>query len=382
MTGPPSTSCCVTRLTGAGRGAIATISVQGNEATSLVDGYLRLARGGSLADVPLGQFAFAYWSSGSALAEEVVVCRRSEHELELHCHGGEAAPTAIVETLGEAGALVADSASWVAKQVGDPIAQAARTALPHALTAKAAAVLLDQYRGALRDALQRTVELVEKNCVVEAADELGILLRFDTLGQRLTCPWRVVFSGAPNVGKSSLINAMLGYQRAIVTEFPGTTRDVLTASTAFDGWPVELVDTAGLRTGQDAVEQEGVARARQELDSADLVISVLDSTASLDVSRGHFQLLRHLVVHSKCDLLDAEAIQQIDGMATSAVAGTGLAELATRIVQDLVPVPPGPGAAVPFEASQLTAIRAARAALAQNDRSRFHAWITNVLSIG
>jgi tRNA modification GTPase len=88
----------------------------------------------------------------------------------------------------------------------------------------------------------------------------------------------VVIAGPPNVGKSSLINALLGYQRAIVFDQPGTTRDVLTATTAIDGWPVELADTAGIREGDDAIETEGVARALAEIRAADLVVEVWDAS--------------------------------------------------------------------------------------------------------
>src|SRR6185503_7750192 len=110
------------------------------------------------------------------------------------------------------------------------------------------------------------------------------LLALAEVGLHLTTPWRVVFAGPPNVGKSSLVNALLGYPRAIVYDQPGTTRDVLTASTAFDGWPFELRDTAGLRDGisLDSVEVEGVARARAQIATADLVVFVHDRSAGLD----------------------------------------------------------------------------------------------------
>ena len=74
-------------------------------------------------------------------------------------------------------------------------------------------------------------------------------------------PWRVVVFGAPNVGKSSLINALAGYERAIVSPTPGTTRDVVTVTTAIDGWPVQLSDTAGFRETQDELESAGIELA-------------------------------------------------------------------------------------------------------------------------
>ena len=83
----------------------------------------------------------------------------------------------------------------------------------------------------------------------------------------------MVVAGAPNVGKSSLVNALAGFQRSVVSEIAGTTRDVVSVQLAFDGWPVELTDTAGLREAE-GLEAEGVARANRALAEADLVLWV------------------------------------------------------------------------------------------------------------
>ncbi len=88
---------------------------------------------------------------------------------------------------------------------------------------------------------------------------LDAVLRWTDLGTHLATPWRVVLAGAPNVGKSSLINALLGYGRAIVFDQPGTTRDVVTADAAIEGWPITLADTAGLHDASDATESAGIA---------------------------------------------------------------------------------------------------------------------------
>src|SRR5690606_16577637 len=92
----------------------------------------------------------------------------------------------------------------------------------------------------------------------EARRRLAALVDRAPLGLHLTRPWHVALAGAPNVGKSSLLNAVLGYGRAIVFDQPGTTRDVLDAVTAIDGWPVRLTDGAGLRESVDALEAAGV----------------------------------------------------------------------------------------------------------------------------
>jgi tRNA modification GTPase len=91
-----------------------------------------------------------------------------------------------------------------------------------------------------------------------ASDQIDRLLDRADVGQHLLRPWRVALAGRPNAGKSTLINALVGYTRAIVHHLPGTTRDVVTADAAFDGWPVELSDMAGLRSGGGTTETEGV----------------------------------------------------------------------------------------------------------------------------
>ena len=115
-------------------------------------------------------------------------------------------------------------------------------------------------------------------CIRDRLEQLKGLLRFGDLGLHLTTPWRVVLTGPPNVGKSSLINALVGRERAIGSAQPGTTRDVVTAVTAVGGWPIELADTAGVRQVVDPLEREGVNRAKRSREHADLVVMVADAT--------------------------------------------------------------------------------------------------------
>ena len=110
-------------------------------------------------------------------------------------------------------------------------------------------------------------------------------------------------AGRPNVGKSSLINALLGYPRSIVHPTAGTTRDVVTAATAIDGWPVLLADTAGLGVGGDAVERAGIALAHQQMAQADLIVLLFDLsvpwTAADDALLADWP--EAMVVHNKSD---------------------------------------------------------------------------------
>ena len=118
---------------------------------------------------------------------------------------------------------------------------------------------------------------------------------------------RLTILGKPNVGKSSLFNCLVSSDRAIVTEIPGTTRDVLTEAVNLEGIPLRLADTAGLRETTDTVESIGVSRTLEELAEADLVLVVLDGSKALDsedlnVSWQKAASLPHLIVINKCDL--------------------------------------------------------------------------------
>ena len=166
-----------------------------------------------------------------------------------------------------------------------------------------------------------------------------MLLAREQLGRHLTRPWSVVLAGRINVGKSSLLNALAGYGRAIVHPAPGTTRDAVAVTTAVDGWPVELCDTAGLRATGDAIERAGIERARQRLAQADLVVLVADR--SVPWSPEDEGLARQypaaVLVHNKCDL-PASSGHRPGGISTSALRGQGIDALLTAIGRRLAPI--------------------------------------------
>ena len=142
---------------------------------------------------------------------------------------------------------------------------------------------------------------------------------------------RVAIAGEPNVGKSSLFNALAGVSRAIVTEVPGTTRDLVTEVVEIEGLRVTLVDTAGLRETIDPVEREGVARARQAVATADLVLRVEDRSQPRP-GRQH-ELHKVLYVANKADL--APAWTDEIAVSVSAFTGEGLDDLRRRIAAAL-----------------------------------------------
>jgi tRNA modification GTPase len=169
-----------------------------------------------------------------------------------------------------------------------------------------------------------------------AAQSLDGLLRAAERGRRLRDGLHAVIVGPPNAGKSSLLNALAGSERAIVTDIAGTTRDLLHEVVRIDGVELTLVDTAGLREGGDAIEREGMRRARDELARADLALVVLDAR---DVETGRNAVTgaiagvpRQLWIHNKSDLLPAAApFDTGERLHVSARTGAGLEALHARL---------------------------------------------------
>jgi len=155
-------------------------------------------------------------------------------------------------------------------------------------------------------------------------------------GRSLRDGLHVVLVGPPNAGKSSLLNALAGSERAIVTELPGTTRDLLQEAIRIDGVELTLVDTAGLREAFDPIEAEGIRRARAELQRADLALVVLDArdpeAGRLAVADEIVGVPQRLWLHNKADLLLMLPGLGDDALAVSAHSGLGLAALHQRLL--------------------------------------------------
>jgi tRNA modification GTPase len=174
---------------------------------------------------------------------------------------------------------------------------------------------------------------------------MGALLREGRRGRLLREGATVAVVGRPNVGKSSVFNRLVGGERAIVTDVPGTTRDVLAESVCIGGLAVTVVDTAGSRETHDRVEREGVARARQARDAADLVLVVLDRSSALE--KEDKELLSgtegrvRIVASNKADLApswsrsDAPVREDETVLEVSALTGSGLDSLAGAIARAL-----------------------------------------------
>jgi tRNA modification GTPase len=345
-------------LTPQGRGAIATVSVSGQGAIEVVAKLFQAVARRTL--LVSNRIYYGRW--GHEAGEEVVIAARHAGSVEIHCHGGHAAAAAILESLRQLGCAVVD---WHDELNGvTSVAAEAQLALTQATTERAVLHLLDQYNGALSAAIEQIRAHVTGGDIGLAQQRLVELSQTAPVGLHLASPWRVVIAGRPNVGKSSLINALLGYERAIVFDQPGTTRDVVSAQTAFDGWPVELSDTAGIRKSTDVIEAAGVSLAQRRLAKADLIVLVFDVSQdwSCEDSQMPEQWPDSLILHNKADL-SARMKGRPSGLHVSARSGAGLLELQKQIANRLVPKSPDPGEPILFTQRQVALLEISAAAL-------------------
>jgi tRNA modification GTPase len=169
--------------------------------------------------------------------------------------------------------------------------------------------------------------------VIEA---VGRLLATAPSGERLREGALVVLAGRPNAGKSSLFNALLGIERALVTEIPGTTRDAIEAHSEVHGWPVRLADTAGLRDADERLERMGIEVSRRYVHAADLLLLCVESGRPVSAEERQALADRDsLLVRTKTDLVPILERESEEGLAVSAVSGEGLDRLRDAIATRL-----------------------------------------------
>ncbi|WP_182866236.1 GTPase [Rhodopirellula sp. JC639] len=376
------TTCCAL-LTGAGRSAIAVIEIWGERAAESVATFFRT---NTTRAMDVGQVRFGVWSrrassdQARSAGESIVVVPTAEQSFELHCHGGPAAIRRIIDDLSEIdvrqvaprrlSAIPTAALHSVEDDVDRRLADEACDVLSRCTTVKTAAIALDQVRGALRQWRRQSIGALADRSrdaadsdaadsdAADIARQAEAIATAGRIGIRLTQPFDVVLAGPPNVGKSSLINAMVGYDRSITMDFAGTTRDVLDADTVFDGWPLRLRDTAGLHASDDTIEQQGIDRAMHAIATADLVVQVSapglkwDPTA-MDAIRRVAPAVRSLQVINKSDLSPAEPIDSSkDALATVATTGQGVRELLETMIRLLAADTPLPGSPVPINQRQ------------------------------
>ena len=350
--------------TAPGRGGVAIIRISGSEAFSIAE---RLS-----GRVPrAGRISFdQYRIDGRLLDEGVTLAFRGPHSytgedvVELQCHGGSVVPRRVLEACLASGARLARRGEFTERAFlnGRLTYEEAESVLDlvDAKTDRGADAALRGLAGERRREIRGIYDaLVDLSSTAEHAldvseEELpdgfctALLAKAESIAARLDEAIRrakegkmlregalVVISGPPNAGKSSLMNALLGEARTIVSETPGTTRDSIEEWLDIGGWTVRLVDTAGLRETEDAVEGEGVARARDLIGKADIVLNLTPADANREspVARHPSPSTRTIEVFSKCDL--AANSEDFGVISVSAKTGEGLDALRGAIAAEL-----------------------------------------------
>jgi tRNA modification GTPase len=314
------------------------------------------------------------------IGDEVVVVVKSfspQPYLEIQCHGGLQVIALLEELFSKMGVQVCTWKQFLRRTGHDALQVAALEALSQAATLRTAAILLDQYQGAFAAAVRSILATLQQEKRDQAAKELWELARWTHLGRHLNHTWRVVVFGAPNVGKSSLVNRLAGYQRCVVSPTPGTTRDLVTTRIAIDGWPVELIDTAGMHDQADTLEAKGIQLAQAAAANADLRLWVLDaSTAPVEPN----SLMEYQIVINKTDLPAAWDLSQFArAPRVSAETGAGLDDLVNKLSRWLIGDIPGPGQAVPFTPALCDAVSNAQEAFRIDDWANVQGLLSSAL---
>lgn len=313
-----STDMIAAITTGMTDAGVGIIRVSGSEAITIVDKICRLSKKESLKKMKSYTAAFGHIvEKGETLDEVIILVMKApytytkEDVVEIQCHGGIFLMRRIMEAVIHAGARVAEPGEFTKRAFLNgriDMSQAESVMdMIHAKNEYSVKASFMQLRGALSD---RIKELREKilyhvayiesglddpehydldgyserlqNDVIEVLGQVRHLILSSDNGKIIKEGIQTVIVGKPNAGKSSLLNALLGEERAIVTEVAGTTRDTVEESVNLDGITLNFVDTAGIRNTVDAVERLGVDKAKSYIDNADLILYVVDSSKELD----------------------------------------------------------------------------------------------------
>lgn len=365
--------------TARGQAALAIVRVSGPEAIQVAD---RCFSGADLvaADSHTAHVGYLRDAGGEPIDQVVVTLFRAprsatgEDVAEVSCHGGDLASQQVLARLLEAGARMAEPGEFTKRGFLNgklDLAQAEAVAdLIHASSSRAHRVSMAHLQGrysellaGLREELldlcsfleleldfsEEDVEFANRARLVELLDEaeklLDELLGSYRVGRRIRDGVRVVIGGRPNAGKSTLLNALVGRDRAIVSPTPGTTRDEVEAEAEIEGLRFIFVDTAGLRETADAIEAEGVRRAEASIERSDLLLYVYDVTRGLDPDeeelladlRTEAPELPILLVANKIDLVDAWEVEEAD-LRLSAERGRREPDAIDALVRRLVDV--------------------------------------------
>ena len=365
--------------TAQGEGGIAVISVSGSKSLDIVG---KIFQGKNKFDInTMKTYTMKYGniidiSSGEVIDEVIISYMKgprsftAEDVVEINCHGGVVSTNRVLEEVIKSGARIAEPGEFTKRAfLNGRIDLSQAEAVMDIITAKTdlamkSAVmqsegLLSKEINRLRKYLLDVLALIEydvdfteddeepdETVPIRVSESLEIailemkkLINGANEGKIIREGLKVTIIGKPNVGKSSLMNALLQEKRAIVTDIPGTTRDVIEEYINLGGIPVKITDTAGIRETEDVVERIGVERSKEKLEEADLVILMLDTSRPLEEEdREIIESIKNkkvIVLLNKVDLerkIDLDELKHLDNfIEISAMTGFGLEDLKNKI---------------------------------------------------
>ncbi len=370
---PPPDDTIAAIATAPGVGAVGIVRVAGPAAYKVADELFFPFDGRRARDLKAGRVTYGRVLDGDTLVDEALMLSfRAPHSytaqdvVEIQTHGGPAVLRKVLDLTVKHGARLAgpgeftlraylngrldlvqaESVLGMVNAQSDSARRSAALGLSRALTEQLELIQTDitQVYGNIQAMFDYPDEGVPEaefaGPLTRALERIDTLLRTAEAGRIARQGARLALVGKPNAGKSSLLNALLGYERSIVSELPGTTRDYLEAPLSLDGVPVTAIDTAGIRHTEDQVEASGVAQAKQIAANADLSLFLIDASQAVTsqdrAMLGELEPARTLVVASKSDLPKVWHSLDAPLYPVSTLTGAGLEALSAAIKDKLV----------------------------------------------